>query len=72
MDLVQILILTGFGIGNLVGIALWVYQNYYVILMTKWYKDFGFWMCLIMLILFGTAYLVISLILWFKEGRKLK
>lgn len=72
MDLVQILILSGFGIGNLVGFALWLYQYCHESHKTKWYKDFSFWSWEVMTLLFGTAYAVLRLILWLREKIQVK
>ena len=56
-------ILLGFGIGNLIGFGLWLYEYTHGKHNVKWYKDGNFWLWFFYTLLVGTAYAVLRLIL---------
>lgn len=60
-------ILLGFGIGNLIGFGLWLYEYIHEKHSVKWYKDGKFWLWFFYTLLFGIAYAVLKLILYIKE-----
>ena len=62
-----ICILLGFGIGNLIGFGLWLYEYTHEKHSVKWYKDGKFWLWFFYTLLFGIAYAVLRLILYIKE-----
>ena len=64
MNWVVFFVLLAFGLGNITGLALWLYQYTHEKHVAKWYKDKTFWLWVPYLIVAGSAYAVLRLILY--------
>ncbi len=62
MNWVVFFVLLGFGLGNLVGLGLWLNEYIHESHKTVWYKDGKFWLWFFYLLVVGIAYAVIKLI----------
>lgn len=60
-------ILLGFAIGNLIGFGLWLHEYICDTHKVEWYKDGKFWLWFLYILVFGTAYVVLRLVLYIRE-----
>ena len=59
-------VLTGLIVFNLLGVGIWHYEYAHETHKVIWKKDKSFWVWTVMLLLFGTAYCVLRLILYLR------
>lgn len=67
MDLTLFFILLGFALCNFVGLGLWIHEYKQEPHDVVWYKDWKFWVWFFYVLILGTAYAVLRLILYIKS-----